>query len=118
LPALVTSGVLSIIDLEASETKVYVDLRDAVAVKRFGLVIGLGPGEAAVLAICAGRGWLPATDDTDAIRVAEQLLPRVKPLRIRALLRLAAERGLVDLPRARIIHKTMRELGFWDKGAI
>ena len=118
LPALVTSGVLGIVDLEASETKVYADLRDAAAVKRFGLVIGLGPGEAAVLAICANRGWLPATDDTDAIRVAEQLLPGVKPFRIRALLRLAAERGLVDLPRARIIHKTMRELGFWDKGAI
>lgn len=118
LPALVTSGVLGIVDLEASETKLYADLRDAAAVKRFGLVIGLGPGEAAVLAICASRGWLPATDDTDAIRVAEQLLPGVKPIRIRALLRLAAERGVVDYPRARIIHKTMRELGFWDKGAI
>lgn len=118
LPALVISGVLRIVDLEAAETKVYADLRDAAFVKRFSLVVGLGPGEAAVLAICAGRGWLPATDDTDAIRVAEQLLPGVMPLRIRALLRLAVERGLVDLSRARTTHQTMRDLGFWDRGTL
>jgi hypothetical protein len=118
LPDLVTSGVLRVVDLEASETKVYADLRDSAFVKRFGLVVGLGPGEAAMLAICAGRGWPPATDDTDAIQVAEQLLPGVKPLRIRALLRLAVERGLVDMARARTIHRTMRDLGFWDNGTL
>lgn len=118
LPALLSSGVLQVVDLDDAETRLYAELRDATAVRRFGVVVGLGPGEAAVLAICAKRGWRPATDDTDAIRVAEQLLPGEKPLRIRALLRLAVERRLVDLPKARVIHKAMRDLGFWDTGTL
>jgi hypothetical protein len=100
------------------ELGLYAELRETATVQRFGLVVGLGPGEAAVLAICANRGWRPATDDTDAIRVAEQLLPGVKPLRIRALLRLSVERGIVDLSRAQAIHTKMRELGFWDTGRL
>ena len=118
LPELVTSGMLRVVDLEPDELKVYADLRSAPFVERFGLVAGLGPGEAAMLAICARRGWLPATDDTDAIRVATRLLPGVQPYRIRALLALAIDRGLVDLARARSIHQAMRELGFWDKGTL
>ncbi len=118
LPALVGSGVLQVVDLSDAETRLYAELRDAGAVRRFGRVVGLGPGEAAVLAICANRSWRPATDDTDAIRVAEHLLPDVKPLRIRGLLRLASDRGLVDVARARVIHGTMRELGFWDTGTL
>ena len=118
LPALVSSGVLQVVDLVDAETSLYAELRDAAKVRRFGLVVGLGPGEAAVLAICANRGWRPATDDTDAIRVAEHLLPGVKPLRIRALLRLAVDRRLVVLSQARVIHQTMRELGFWDTGGL
>ena len=118
LPELVRTGVLRVEDLLNDELGLYAELRDTAAVQRFGLIVGLGPGEAAVLAICASRGWRPATDDTDAIRVAEQLLPGVKPLRIRALLRSAVDRGIVDLSRARAIHKTMRDLGFWDAGRL
>lgn len=118
LPELVSAGVLKVVDLVDAETRLYAVLRDSAEVQRFGLVVGLGPGEAAVLAICANRDWRPATDDTDAIRVAEQLVPGVKPLRIRALLRMAVDGDLVDLPRARAIHTSMRELGFWDTGEL
>jgi hypothetical protein len=118
LPELVRTGVLRVEDLLDDELELYAELRDTPSVRRFGLVVGLGPGEAAVLAICAGRGWRPATDDNDAIRVAEQLLPGVKPLRIRALLRHGVERGIVDMSRARAIHTKMRELGFWDVGRL
>jgi hypothetical protein len=118
LPELVSSGLLEVVDLDDAETKLYAELRDAGAVRRFGLVVGLGAGEAAVLAICARRGWRPATDDSDAIRVAEELIPGVKPLRIRALLLLAVERGLTGLSQARDIHERMRELGFWDRGSL
>ncbi len=100
------------------ELTVYAQLRDAANVRRYGVLVGLEPGEAAVLAICSKREWIPATDDNDAIRVAEQLLPGVKPLRIRALLHLAVDRGLVELDQARTIHETMRNLGFWDAGRL
>lgn len=118
LPELTSSGVLRVVDLVDAETTLYAELRYAKGVRRFGLVVGLGPGEAAVLAICANRGWRPATDDNDAIRVADQLLPGIEPLRIRALLQLAVDRGLIDLPEARNIHQTMRDLGFWDTGTL
>lgn len=116
LPSLVKSGNLRIIDLVDQEMKLYAQLRDSVDVRRLGLVVGLGPGEAAMLAICISRGWLPATDDSDAIRAAARLLPGMRPLRIRALLQMAVDAGHVDLPGARTIHNTMKELGFWDTG--
>ena len=118
LPELVSTGTLVVVDLVDPETSLYAEFRDAAAVQRFGLVVGLGPGEAAVLAICVNRGWRPATDDNDAIWVAEQILPGVRPMRIRALLRMAVESDLIDLPRARLIHSSMRELGFWDTGRL
>lgn len=118
LPGLVHSGVLRVADLQDNELDLYAELREAARTHRFGLLVGLGPGEAAVLAICVNRSWRPATDDNDAIRVAEQLLPGMRPLRIRALLKLAVVRGIVDLPRARAVHRSMRELGFWDTGRL
>ncbi len=118
LPGLVESGVLGVADLQDDELLLYAELREPAHVRRFGLLVGLGPGEAAMLTICVNRRWRPATDDNDAIRVAGQLLPGLRPLRIRALLKLAVERGNIDLPRARTIHKKMRELGFWDTGRL
>lgn len=118
LPDLVQQGALRVVDLSDEELAVYARLRDAANVRPYGVLVGLGPGEASILAICSKRGWLPATDDNDGVRVAEQLLPGVKPLRIRALLHLAVDRGLVELDRARTIHETMRDLGFWDTGRL
>lgn len=118
LPGLARSGVLRVIDLLDEELGLYAELREGASVRRFGLLVGLGPGEAAALAICVNRGWRPATDDNDAIRVAEQLIPGVRPLRIRALLKLAVERGIVGMAHARATHKTMRDLGFWDSGRL
>ncbi len=118
LPELASRGVLQVVDLNDDELTVYAQLRDAAHVRRYGLLLGLGPGEAAVLAICSKRRWRPATDDNDAVRVTEQLLPGVKPLRIRALLRLAVDRGAIGLDGARAIHETMRNLGFWDAGRL
>lgn len=118
LPDLCHRGTLRILDLTDAELKLYADLRDAPSVRRYGVLVGLGPGEAAVLAICSKRGWLPATDDDDAIRVADRLLPGIRPLRIRGLLQRAVDLGLVDLDRARAIHEAMRKIGFWDTGRL
>lgn len=118
LPQLTQQGVLQVVDLTLAELIHYANLRDASYVRRFGLVVGLGPGEAAVIAVCLERGWRPATDDNAAIKVLASLLPHVKPLRIRALLRLAVERGLLAVDEARQIHEEMKSLGFWDKGSI
>ena len=116
MPDLVRQGTFQVVDLSDEELSVYAQLREPANVRQYGVLVGLGPGEAAVLAICSKRGWAPATDDSDAIRVAERLIPGVKPLRIRALLRLAVDRSMVDLSRARAIHESMRNQGFWDAG--
>ena len=118
LPEVTSRGVLQVVDLNDDELTVYAQLRDAAHVRRYRVLLGLGPGEAAVLAICSKRGWRPVLTDNDAVRVAEQLLPGVKPLRIRALLRLAVDRGTISLDGARAIHETMRNLGFWDAGRL
>jgi predicted nucleic acid-binding protein len=80
-----------------------------------GLTVGLGHGEAAVLALCNSRGLRPATDDSDALKAAAAILPGATPLRIRALLTLAAARGLMTEGQAIDAHRRMKALGFWDK---
>jgi predicted nucleic acid-binding protein len=115
LPVLAT-GLLRIVELSDAELIVFSRLRDPQAAAGFGLVSPLGAGESAALAIASERGWQLATDDQDAIRVAEQLMPGLRPLRIRALLQAAADTGLVAIERAREIHEAIKSAGFWDKG--
>lgn len=119
LPDLVSQGTLEVVNLEPIELSTFAELRDAkVVADRYGLATGLGPGEASVLAVSYQRDWVPVTDDSDAVKVAAVLIPARRPLRIRALLRLAVERGFVDLEEARSIHGVMKSLGFWDRGSI
>jgi hypothetical protein len=115
LPELAGRGSLVALDLTDADLALYAQLRDASGVREFGLVAGLGHGEAAVLALCKSGGYCPATDDTDAIKVAASLLPGLVPLRIRALLQLAVGKGIMDRTGAVAAHKAMKLLGFWDK---
>ena len=79
-----------------------------------GLSAALGMGEAACVAIAVHRGCLLATDDDDALKALRAVSPDSKHTRIRALLCLAAERGLIGRDDANAIHREMRRLGFWD----
>jgi len=117
LPQL-TRGPIRIVDLTSPELVEFSRLRDPQTAAGYGLLGPLGAGEAAVLAIAGERGWTIATDDQDAIRVAKQLMPKVKPLRIRSLLRKGADMGVIPLDRAREIHDAMKAAGFWDKGSV
>ncbi|HXG25552.1 MAG TPA: hypothetical protein VNL94_01680 [Candidatus Binatia bacterium] len=118
LPGLFESVTIAVLDMDAAELRRYAEMRDPKLAATFGTVLGLGAGEAAMLAICENRKWVPATDDSDAITVAKRLLPGVRPLRIRAILRRAIDAGLIDLGAGRRLHQTMRELGFWDTGQL
>lgn len=118
LPGLVTAGRLVPVDMELDELAVYAQLRDPACVQRYRLLTGLGRGEAAALAIAEGRGLRLATDDQDCIRVGGARSAGFRPLRIRGLLQGAVERGLVGLPEARSIHRSMVEAGFWDRGRL
>jgi predicted nucleic acid-binding protein len=114
LPDLVGQGKLVAVDLSDVDLALYAELRDATRARGFGLTVGLGHGEAAVLALCKSGEYRPATDDTDAIKVAEKLLPGVVPLRIRSLFRLAVQNGLLNADEAIAAHKAMKLFGFWD----
>jgi predicted nucleic acid-binding protein len=118
LPELANRGLLQVVDLHDEELALYANLRSPAPANNYGILLGLGAGEAAMLAICVTRGWLPATDDNDAIAVAKQLIPGVEPLRIRSLLLLAVERNLISLREAQTLHELMRALGFWDTSTL
>lgn len=113
-----SSGPLRAVDLTEEELITFSRLRDGQQAPSFGLVMPLGPGEAAVLSVAATRGWRFATDDQDAIRVAEQLMPGARALRIRSLLRASVNAGIVNIARARAIHAAMKSAGFWDTGRL
>lgn len=117
LPQLVR-GPIRVVDLTNAELLEFSRLRDPQTATEYGLLGPLGAGEAAALAIAGERNWAIATDDQDAIRVAKQLMPTGKPLRIRSLLRKAAEMGLVPLDGAKGIHRAMKNAGFWDRGRL
>lgn len=83
-----------------------------------GLNVGLGPGEAACVAISHTRGWTIATDDADAFKVLDRLhAGHDYPYeRIRKLLVRAADEGRISREEANQLHDEMRSLGFWDSG--
>ena len=118
LPELAARGDLLVLDLTGGELTTFAQLRDPSFVAEFSLVAGLGLGEAAALAIALARDYSLATDDQDAIKVATVLAPTIQTLRIRALLLLAVEQGLIDKAEARRIHAAMVAAGFWDRGQI
>ncbi|WP_419837767.1 hypothetical protein [Candidatus Poriferisodalis sp.] len=87
-------------------------------VAEYGLKMGLGPGEAACVAIAVERGWTIATDDSDAFKVLDKLHggPNYPYERIRKLLIRAADEGRISREEANRLHNEMRTLGFWDSG--
>lgn len=118
LPELARSGLLQVTDLSNDELELYVRFRDPHFTIEFEVPTGLGSGEAAVLALAQSRGWRVATDDQDAIKVGTGVIRGFRPLRIRSLLKLAVDARLVTLSEARMIHREMKEAGFWDKGRL
>jgi hypothetical protein len=109
----VRRGQLQVVDMTSDEYDLYNELTTASSPPE-GLIVALGPGEAACLAIALRRGYVFATDDTDALRILERRAPGHPYERIRKLLIRAAEEGLIDRRRANAIHEQMRMLGFWD----
>jgi predicted nucleic acid-binding protein len=118
LPALAREGPLAILEMTADELALYAQLRDRQHVRQYGLIVGLGRGEAAALAIALTREFDVATDDQDAIRVLQAISPELRALRIRRLLIDARDAGLIDTDAAREIHGAIRNAGVWDSGTI
>ena len=86
--------------------------------REYGVRVPLGPGEAACVAISFERDWTIATDDSDALKVLENLHGNrdFRYERIRKLLIRAAEEGHVTHEEANDLHAAMRSHGFWDSG--
>lgn len=118
LPSLVTTGRLVPVDMEVDELMVYAQLRDAACTRHYRLLAGLGRGEAAALAIAERRHMRLATDDQDCIRAGGVRNGDFRPLRIRGLLTVAVEWGLVRPSEARSLHRSMVAAGFWDHGRL
>jgi hypothetical protein len=112
-----SEGSLAIIDLTDDERQLFGRLIDRESLSDFVLSVPLDVGEAACVAIAVHRKWRLATDDQDALRAAEGLDDRLERLRIRSLLRHAADQGLITQVEANSIHAEMRTMSFWDKEA-
>ena len=112
----VDEGLMLPLTLEPAELVRYGMFRDALWARQHDLLAELGSGEAAALAIAENRGLSLATDDQDCIRLAQARRPDSVILRIRSLLHLAVDAGLVSVEEARSMHLSMRARGFWDNG--
>ena len=83
---------------------------------QLGLLVPLGPGEAACVAIAHEREWTIVTDDTDALKALAELqgTKHFRYERIRKLLIRAAHEQLITEDIANRIHADMVSRGFWD----
>ena len=115
--ALHDEGCLTPVEMSASERPLAAGLVGRGAAE-YGLKVPLGSGEAACVAIAYERGWTIATDDAAALQVLERLYDgqNYPYVRIRKLLRRAAEDSHVTPSEANRLHAEMRSHGFWDSG--
>jgi predicted nucleic acid-binding protein len=109
-----SAGSVEILDMTSEERALFSRLTINSQAASAGLRVALGMGEAACVAIAVHRDRLLVTDDDDALKALRNVSPKSTHTRIRALLCLAAERGMIDRNEANIIHREMRRLGFWD----
>lgn len=116
--ALHRKGMLETVSLRDDELRLAAELQGREAVARFSVRTPLGAGEASCVAIAFRRGWTIATDDNDALTVLSELHggKDFAYHRIRSLLILAGNEGLVTRDEANRIHEDMRSEGFWDAG--
>jgi len=115
MDALCESAV-SVTPMTDAERSLFARLVDRESARELGLLFVLHPGEAACVAIAVERELTLVTDDSDALKAYKQLRSDGPYLRIRSLLRLAVDRGLIDRIEANSIHANMRHAGFWDTG--
>lgn len=109
----VRKGSIEVVDLDSSELQLLAEFRGHGS-DTSELLVPLGMGEAACLAIAIERGYVLATDDSDALRVLERWAPGHPYERIRKLLIKGAEQGRISRAEADALHAEMRRLGFWD----
>jgi hypothetical protein len=108
------AGSVTTFDMTAAELQILSQLTSPSGCKAFGLVVPLGAGEAACIAIAVTRDLVLVTDDNDALR-ALQAIDVGRPYeRIRKLLIRAANDGHISRQRANELHAEMQRAGFWD----
>jgi hypothetical protein len=100
-----------VLDMTDAELDVFERLTAEQPEDELGLVVPLGAGEAACIAIALERGHVLATDDLRALHRLKQDHPYE---RIRRLLMRAGENAIIPRGEANDIHRRMREMGFWD----
>lgn len=111
---IVAAGRIDVLELTDAEQILSDRLTSRERDPSLGLLVPLGDGEAACLAIAVERGWVLATDDGDALRVLDHVARGHPYERIRKLLIRAAAGGHVSEERANEIHDEMTRVGFWD----
>ena len=113
---LYSTQILIPVAMKADELELSAALQSRNEATKYGVKAGLGPGEAACVAIAFHRGCTIVTDDNDALKVMKRLYEgRDFPYeRIRKLLKRAARDGHISESAANNLHQEMLDKGFWD----
>lgn len=115
LAGYVKPGGVEVADMADAELVLFGQLTASNPDPDLGLLLPLGAGEAACLAIALKRDYVVATDDSDALRALARLRPDHPYERIRRLLQRAAREEMLSRAEANRLHERMRALGFWDR---
>lgn len=107
-------GKVEVADMTESELKEFARLTAADPEQELGLLVALGRGEAAAVAMAVNRDATLATDDAKALEALQALDEGHAYERIRRLLIRAANEDLITKGDANEIHQQMQDLNFWD----
>lgn len=105
---------LRAVDMDAEERRLASSLTSPSGCGAFGLILPLGAGEAACIAIAVQRGLCLVTDDGDALKALRSMEPALPYDRIRRLLIRAADERRIMPVEANALHDRMRQRGFYD----
>lgn len=103
---------IDIVDLDEKETQAFAELTSHAFARARRLVARLGPGEAAVMAACASRGWTAVLDDGAARVALHEWAPAVKTVTTCDLLRMAVAQALATREDADVLYAAMRDASY------
>lgn len=103
---------IEILDLSDEELPTYAEIQTIAYARGLGFAAALGPGEAAVVAVCENRGLAAVIDDAAGRAAYGDKLPAGTVLTSRELLRAGVSEGVLTSPEAELIYADLLEGGY------
>jgi hypothetical protein len=95
---------IDVIDLDPDELELFSELQEGPYARMLGFALPLGAGEAAVVAVAAGRGWDAVMDDAAGRAAFSDRVRNGRVMTCRELLRSGVASSVLESPEAELVY--------------